>query len=224
MVRTARALHATLATTFVALVVSGFSVAHAQDVGPVGPGPAEVGDAGVAGQFIEWDRPGTPTLVLHGYGRGLRVFADISEDGAFELALPPIDDATPLGTIPCQTPGGAPVAQLTEVTLLTPLAGFTSPSEADRGLSAIGMAALADAAFAADIGSPGSRRVAWIASRVAQTFEPGTCNNAEPFDIAAGWTPVTITYGPSGGPHHLNPGVPDGLGWYWWAFLEPDAR
>ena len=217
MNRTARAL---VATTLAGLLATGL----AQEVGPVGPGPAEVGDATVAGQFQEWARPGTPTLVLHGFGRGMRLFADIAEDGTFELALPPIDDATPLGTIPCHPPGGAPVAQLTEVTLLTPLEGFTSPSEADRGLSAIGMAALADAAFAADIGSPGSRRVVWIASRVPQTFEPGACNNVEPFDVVAGWTPVTITYGASGGPHHLRPGIPDDVGWYWWAFVEPEAR
>lgn len=153
----------------------------------------------------------------------MRIFADIAEDGAFELILPPIDEATPLGTIPCNPNGGSPVAQLTEVTLLTPLAGFTTPSDADRGLSVIGMAALADAAYAARIASPGSRRVAWIASRVAQTFDAGTCNNAEPFAVVAGWTPVTITFGPSGGPHHLNPGVPDDLGWYWWAFVEPSA-
>jgi hypothetical protein len=221
MHRTARAL---AATTLAVLVLQALATGAAQEVGPVGPGPVEVGEGTVAGRFLDWDRPGTPTLVLHGFGRGLRLFADIAEDGAFELLLPPIDDATPLGTIPCHPPGGAPVAQLTEVTLLTPLAGFTSPSEADRGLSAIGRAALADAAFAADIASPGSRRVVWIASRVAQTFEPGACNNVEPFDVAAGWTPVTITYGPSGGPHHLNPGVPDDVGWYWWAFLEPAAR
>ena len=220
MPRTVRAL---VATAFAVLIVHALSTVHAQQVGPIGPGPAAVADTAVTGAFVEWDRPGTPTLVLHGFGRGLRVFADIAEDGTFELLLPPIDDATPLGTIPCNPPGGSPVGQLTEVTLLTPLDGFTSPSEADRGLSAIGMATLADAAFAADIGSPGSRRVVWIASRVAQTFEPGACNNVEPFDVAAGWTPVTITYGPSGGPHHLEPGVPDDLGWYWWAFLEPDA-
>lgn len=153
----------------------------------------------------------------------MRLIADIAEDGAFTIALPPIDDATPLGSVPCNPPGGSPVGQLTEVGLLTPLAGFTTPSEADRGLSTIGMAALADAAFAADIGGPGSRCVFWIASRVAQTFEPGSCNNVDAFDVEAGWTPVTITYGPSGGPHHLDPGVPDDVGWYWWAFEEPAA-
>lgn len=209
---------------FAVLVLTALSVAPAQELGPVGPGPASVGEASVAGRFLDWDRPGTPTLVLHGFGRGLRVFADIAADGAFELVLPPIDDATPLGSVPRNPPGGSPVGHLTEVSLLTPLPGFTTPSEADRGLSTIGRAALADAAFAADIGAPGSRRVTWIASRVAQTFEPGACNNTEPFDVAAGWTPVTITYGPSGGPHHLTPGVPDDVGWYWWAFPEPDAR
>lgn len=220
MPRSARAI---TATAFTALIVHALSTAHAQEVGPVGPGPATIGAATVAGQFLDWDRPGTPTLVLHGFGRGLRVFADIAEDGSFELMLPPIDDATPLGSVPCHPPGGSPVGQFTEVGLLTPLAGFTNPSEADRGLSSIGMAVLADAAFAADIASRGSRRVIWIASRVAQTFEPGSCNNVEAFDVEAGWTPVTITYGPGGGPHHLRPGVPDGLGWYWWAFLEPES-
>ena len=221
MPRTARAF---VATAFAILIVHALSTVQAQQVGPVGPGPASITDASVTGAFLEWDRPGTPTLVLHGFGRGLRVFADIAEDGSFELILPPIDDDTPLGTIPCNVPGGSPVGQLTEVSLLTPLEGFTTPSEADRGLSVIGMAALADAAYADRVASPGSRRVVWIASRVAQTFDVGTCNNAEPFDVVAGWTPVTITYGPSGGPHHLDPGVADGVGWYWWAFVEPGAR
>lgn len=210
-------------TTLVVGILPIVTAARAQEVGPVGPGPAEVGDEVVAGRFVEWDRPGTPTLVLHGFGRGLRVFADIAVDGAFELVLPAIESGTPLGSVPCNAIGGSPVSQLTEVSLLTPLEGFTTPSEADRGLSVIGMAALADAAYAARIASPGSRRVAWIASRVAQTFEAGTCNNAEPFDVVVGWTPVTITFGPSGGPHHLTPGVPDDVSWYWWAFVEPSG-
>ena len=221
MPRPARPL---VTAAFAVLLAHTIPVAHAQEVGPVGPGPAAIGDATVAGQLLDWDRPGTPTLVLHGFGRGMRLFADIAEDGAFAIALPPIDDATPLGSVPCNPPGGSPVGQFTEVGLLTPLPGFTNPSEADRGLSTIGMAALADAAFAADIGSPGSRRVLWIASRVAQTFAPGSCNNVEPFDVEAGWTPVTITFGSAGGPHHLSPGVPEDVGWYWWAFLEPAAR
>lgn len=216
MPRTARAL---VATAFALLIVHALSTVHSQEVGPVGPGSAAAADASVTGVFLDWDRPVAPTLVLHGFGRGFRVFADSAEDGAFELIPPPIDDATPLGTIPCHAPSGSPVGQLTKVSLLTPLEGFTPPSEADRGLSVIGMAALADAAYADRIASPGSRRVVWITSRVAQTFDVGTRNNAEPFDIVAGWTPVTIKYGPSGGPHQLNPGVPDDLAWYWWAFV-----
>lgn len=194
---------------------------RAQSIGPVGPGPHDADGARLAGQFADWERPGTPMLVLHGFGRGIQVFADIVDEGRFDVELPPIGETTPLGSVPCNPVGGQPLSMLTEVDLLTPLPGFTTPSEATRGLGVIGMAALADDAYAAAIASPGSRRVAWIASRVAQALAPGECNNVEAFDVAAGWTPVTITYGPSGGPHHLRPGIGDGMGWYWWAFVEP---
>jgi hypothetical protein len=161
--------------------------------------------------------------VIHGGAGRLRAFADIAADGSFAVALPAIDGDTPLGSRTCGAPGGPLIGVLSEVDLLTPLEGFTSPRELDRGLSTIGMAALADAAYAERIASPGSRRAAWLGSREARTVAAGECNNVEPFDLSAGWTAVTVEFGPGGGPHHYRVGLDDDLRWYWWAFPEPEA-
>jgi len=199
------------------------ATAVAQYVGPVGPGTDLGSDAyRIAGRFEPWGRVATPVWVIHGGAGRLRVFADIAADGAFAVTLPAIDDATPLGSRTCGAPGGPLVGVLAEIDLLTPLEGFTSPREIDRGLSVIGMAALADAAYAERIASPGSRRAAWLGSREAPTVAAGECNNLEPFELAAGWTAVTVEYGPSGGPHHYRVGLDADLRWHWWAFPEPD--
>ena len=198
------------------------TTAAAQQLGPIGPGPdLGSGAAMIAGRFEPWGRVATPAWVIHGGFGILRFVADVDVDGAFALALPTIDDATPLGSRTCGTPGAEPIGVLSEVDLLTPLPGFTSPEERHRGLSTIGLAALADTAYAARIASTGSRRAAWLGSRVARTVAAGECNNVEPFELDAGWTALTVTYGPGGGPHHYRVGIDADLGWYWWAFAEP---
>jgi len=203
-------------------VTAAVSLAHAQYLGPIGPGEASLDGNAMQGRLADWQREATPTLVLSAPGnRVLRVFADIASDGSFALVLPAIADDTPLGSTVCGEPGKPPITVLFDVELLTPLKGFTTPDELHRGLSVIGMALLADAEFATNIGAPGTRRVQWFASREARTVAVGECNNDNAFDLLAGWTPVTLVSGPSGGPHTYHPGIEEGMGWYWWAFPEP---
>lgn len=198
------------------------ATAAAQQLGPIGPGPdLGSGAALIAGRFEPWDRVATPAWVIHGGAGIFRFIADVDHDGAFALTLPAIDETSPLGSRVCGAPGAEPIGVLSEVELLTPLPGFTSPEERHRDLSVIGRAALADAAYAARIASTGSRRAAWLASRDARTVAAGECNNVEPFELDAGWTALTVTYGPGGGPHHYRVGIDADLGWYWWAFTEP---
>ncbi len=205
-------------------ITAAVSLTHAQYLGPIGPGEASFDGVSIRGRLADWRREATPTLLLSAPGnRVLRVFADIAGDGAFALVLPTIDDDTPLGSTVCGDPGKPRITVLFDVELLTPLDGFTTPDEHHGGLSVIGMAILADAAFANDIGAPGTRRVQWFASREARSVGVGECNNVNAFDLLAGWTPVTLVSGPSGGPHTYHPGIEEGLGWYWWAFPEAPA-
>lgn len=202
-------------------MASAASLACAQYLGPIGPGEAMTEGGVFYGRFADWQREATPTLLLSAPGnRVLYVFADIATDGSFALVLPAIGDDTPLGSTICGYPGKPRITVLSEVELLTPLEGFTTPDDRHNGLSVIGMAIVADAAFANDIGAPGTRRLQWFASLDARSVELGECNNANAFELDSGWTPVTVVYGPSGGPHMYHPGIEDGLGWYWWAFPE----
>ena len=200
-------------------------LAWAQFLGPIGPGEASYEDDHVRGRLVDWHREATPSLVLNAPGnRVLRVFADIAADGSFTLALPEITADTPLGSRTCGDPARDRITVLSDVDLLTPLDGFTAPTELNNNLSVIGMAMLADEAFANDIAAPGTRRVQWFASRSARTIEVGECNNDNAFDIGVGWTPVTVVSGPSGGPHSYHRGIEEGLAWYWWAFAESPAE
>jgi hypothetical protein len=197
----------------------------AQEVGPVGPGPIAFDGAVIEGRFADWDRTATPRLVLQAPGnRVLRPFADIAPDGGFVIALPEIGPDTPLGSTVCGAPGKERITVLFDIDLLTPLDGFTTPSEANGGLSVIGTAVAADAEFATAIGAPGTRWVQWFASLAPRTVEVGECNNTNAFEIGAGWTAVTVESGPSGGPHSYRPGIEEGIGWYWWAFSESVAE
>lgn len=205
-------------------VTAAVSLGHAQYLGPIGPGAATLDGNTMRGQLADWQREATPSLLLSAPGnRVLHVFADIASDGSFALVLPAIDDDTPLGSTVCGDPSKPRITVLFEVELLTPLEGFTTPDELRRDLSVIGMAILADEAFANDIGAPGTRRVQWFASREARSVEVGECNNVNAFELLAGWTPVTLVSGPGGGPHTYRPGIEEGLGWYWWAFPEDSS-
>jgi hypothetical protein len=200
-----------------ALLAAAFALSApvvAQEVGPVGPGPIAFDGVTLSGHFAAWDRTATPRLVLQAPGnRVLRPFADIASDGAFTIVLPEIGPDTPLGSTVCGAPGKARITVLFDLDLLTTLEGFTTPSEANGGLSVIGMAVAADAEFATDIGAPGTRWVQWFASLAPRTVE-----------VDAGWTAVTVVSGPSGGPHVYRPGIEEGIGWYWWAFSESAAE
>ena len=202
------------------LILSSFTFAQDR-YGPVGPGQGSFIDNHIRGHFADWDRQATPSLVLNSPGnRVLRIFADIDSEGNFELNLPEITANTPLGSKICGDPAKGLISVLINIDLLTPLDGFTTPNEANNGLSVIGMALFADKAFSQNIGVPGTKRVQWFASHTARTVEVGECNNENSFDINAGWTAVTVISGPSGGPHTYHSGIDEGIGWYWFAFDE----
>jgi len=191
-------------------------------LGPVGPGAGTFEDDHIVGQFADWDREATPTLVLRTFGAGgLRVFADIDLEGHFDLVLPAISADTPLGARTCGDPSKGPIATAGDFDLLTTLEGFTTPNRADRGLSVIGMALYADEAFSQDVGAPGGKRAQWLFSRAARTIAVGECNNANSFTVAIGWNAVTVISGPAGGPHTFRIGLDEELAWYWFAFEEP---
>ena len=202
------------------LLLSSFIFAQDRS-GPIGPGEGSFIDNQIRGQFADWDRQATPSLVLNSPGnRVLRIFAEIDSEGNFELNLPEITADTPLGSRICGDPAKGLISVLTDINLLTPLEGFTTPNESNNGLSVIGMALFADEAFSQNIAALGTKRVQWFASHTARTVEVGECNNENSFDINTGWTAVTVVSGPSGGPHTYHSGIDEGIGWYWSAFEE----
>ena len=72
------------------ILISNFGCSQGKQ-DPIGPGKGGMGNNFIIGQFVEWDRKATPTLVLRIHGASLlQTFADISADGAFKLPLPEV--------------------------------------------------------------------------------------------------------------------------------------
>ncbi len=188
---------------------------------PIGPGSGSMENNYILGQFAEWDREATPTLVLRVHGASvLQTFADISEDGVFKLPLPEVPDEGNFGSMNCGDLSKGLIVVVVDFSLLTNLPGFSSPGRHDRGLSTIGMALFSDETYSKNIGKPGGKRGQWLYSKTARIVAAGECNNTNSFPLEAGWNTFTIVSGPSGGPHTYNPGFDDDLGWYWSAFPE----
>lgn len=206
-------------------ILGSDSVSAQAQFGAVGPGKGSFEGNHITGKFEDWDRKATPMLVLrvHGAGR-LQTFAEISADGAFEIALPEIPAEGNYGSLTCGDPGKGGIVVVTDFSLLTNLPGFSSPGRYDRGYSEIGMATFADEKFAKNIGKPGGRRANWLYSKTSRTVEAGECNNTNSFQLAEGWNAFTVTSGASGGPHTYKPGLDADLGWYWYAFPEDAAQ
>jgi len=208
------------------LILLGFVViqsSHAQYLGPIGPGEGSIAATTLKGEFAQWNRQATPSLVLRTAGPGLKVFADIDASGSFTLTLPEFTAETIFGQKGCGDPSKGPVSILNSIDLLTPLEGFGSPSEANQGLSVIGMALFADEAYIKDIGIKGGKRLEFFSSPQARTLEVGECNNLNPIELKAGWTAVTQISSGNGGPHSYDQGVDSTMSWYWWAFQEAQA-
>lgn len=195
----------------------------AQTLGPIGPGQGSVDGTTIIGEFTQWNRQATPKLVLRPAGPGLKVFADIDASGRFVLDLPELTAETTFSGKGCGDPGQGQVSILNTIDLLTPLEGFGTPSDANQGLSVIGMAAFVDEVYANDIGVAGGKRLELFSSPTDRTLAAGECNNLNPIELKAGWTAVTQISGGSGGPHTYEQGVDPSLSWYWWAFKEPTA-
>jgi len=210
---------------FLLFVLVPNSVSAQSQLSPIGPGKGSLEKNHIIGQFIKWDRKATPMLVLRVHGASiLQTFADISADGQFKLPLPEIPAEWNFGSRNCGNYSKGLIVVATDISLLTTLAGFSSPGKWDRGFSEIGMAFLSDEAFSKNIGKPGGKRAQWLYSKVARTVEAGECNNTNSFPIETGWNAFTVVSGPSGGPHTYNPGLDDDLGWYWTAFPEDAAQ
>ena len=178
----------------------------------------------IIGQFLNWDRKATPSIVLRVHGAGiLQTFADISTSGEFKLPLPEIPPDKNFGSMNCGDLSKGLIVVVSDFSLLTKLPGFTSPGRWDRGFSVIGMASFCDEFFSKNIGKPGGKRANWLYSKTARNVEVGECNNSNSFSLKAGWNSFTIVSGPSGGPHVYNSGLDEELGWYWSAFSEDIA-
>lgn len=188
---------------------------------PIGPGQGSMENNHIIGQFKDWDRKATPTLVLRIHGASmLQTFADISVDGAFKLPLPEVPTKGNFGSMNCGDHSKGLIVVAVDVSLLTDLSGFSSPGRHDQGLSTIGLALYSDEAYSKNIGKPGGKRGHWLHSMTARTVAAGECNNSNSFSLEAGWNAFTVISGPGGGPHTYNPGFDDDLGWYWSAFPE----
>ena len=208
-----------LCTLILILIVSCISV-QSQD-GLIGPGKGSAINDQLIGQFINWDRKATPSIVLRVHGAGiLQTFADITTSGEFKLPLPEIPPDKNFGSMNCGDLSKGLIVVVSDFSLLTKLPGFNSPGRWDRGFSTIGMASFCDEYFSKNIGKPGGKRANWLYSKTARTVEAQECNNSNSFNLEAGWNSFTVVSGPSGGPHIYNPGLDEDLGWYWSAFPE----
>ena len=206
--------------TFILFLISSFVSAHSQE-GLIGPGKGSVIDDQLIGQFLNWNRKATPSIVLRVHGAGiLQTFADISPSGEFKLPLPEIPPDKNFGSMNCGDLSKGLIVVVSDFSLLTKLPGFNSPGRWDRGFSTIGMASFCDDFFSKNIGKPGGKRANWLYSKTERIVEAGECNNSNSFKLEAGWNSFTIISGPSGGPHIYNPGLDKELGWYWSAFPE----
>ena len=209
--------------TLALILILCYSSIQAQD-GLIGPGKGSVINEQLIGQFINWDRKATPSIVLRVHGAGiLQTFADISSSGEFKLPLPEIPPDKNFGSMNCGDLSKGLIVVVSDFSLLTKLPGFTSPGRWDRGFSVIGMAMFADEYFSKNIGKPGGKRANWLYSKTARTVEAHECNNSNSFSLEAGWNSFTVVSGPSGGPHIYNAGLDEDLGWYWSAFPEDAA-
>ncbi len=193
--------------------------------GPQGPDQGGMEDNFILGQFVDWDRKATPTLVLriHGAGR-LQTFADISDSGEFKLTLPEVPAKGNYGSVNCRSLTKGLIVVATDISLLTQLPGFSSPGRWDQGYSQIGMALFADETFSMNIGKASGKRAHWMFSLKERSVEVDECNNANSFQLDADWNAFTVVSGPSGGPHIYHTGLDDELGWYWYAFPEDMAK
>lgn len=190
----------------------------------IGPGKGSMMNNQIIGQFINWDRKATPSIVLRVHGAGiLQTFADISASGEFKIPLPEIPPNKNYGSLICGDASKGLIVVVSDFSLLTKLTGFNSPGRWDRGFSVIGMAVFADEYFSKNIGKPGGKRANWFYSKTERIVEAGECNNSNSFKLEAGWNSFTVVSGPSGGPHNYNPGLDEDLGWYWSAFPEDIA-
>ncbi len=65
--------------TLALVLILWYSSIQAQD-GLIGPGKGSVINNQIIGQFLNWDRKATPSIVLRVHGAGiLQTFADISD-------------------------------------------------------------------------------------------------------------------------------------------------
>ena len=209
--------------TLALVLIFWYSSTQAQD-GLIGPGKGSVINNQIIGQFLNWDRKATPSIVLRVHGAGiLQTFADISDSGEFKLPLPEIPADKNFGSMNCGDPSKGLIVVVSDFSLLTKLPGFTSPGRWDKGFSTIGMASFCDDYFSKNIGQPGGRRANWLYSKTARSVEKGECNNSNSFNLETGWNSFTIVSGPSGGPHTYIAGLDEDLGWYWSAFPEDIA-